>query len=148
MMAPPALPVLFVMIAFGTVSTLWPGPKASGDQWTQSDQNRDKFGRVWPKHTFDERWWPGEGLPFQQPSPSSDFSLVRVVKTIRITPAPPEPPQEVQPVLRQAVWQDTVEVEEKSAPPPRRTVRKASLDICARHRMRKVHYGRTWRCRR
>jgi hypothetical protein len=34
------------------------------------------------------------------------------------------------------------------APAVRRIVRKVSLDICQRHKMRKVHYGRTWRCRR
>lgn len=34
--------------------------------------------------------------------------------------------------------------------PPARTTRYASLgrDICARHKMRKVHYGKRWRCRR
>lgn len=29
-----------------------------------------------------------------------------------------------------------------------RSIRKAELDICQRHNMRKVHYGKTWRCRR
>jgi hypothetical protein len=43
---------------------------------------------------------------------------------------------------------------ETSAPPPRRTHRQravaanARLDICQRHRMHKVFYGRRWRCRR
>jgi len=30
---------------------------------------------------------------------------------------------------------------------PLRT-RSSSLDVCARHNMRRVYYGRTWRCRR
>jgi len=36
------------------------------------------------------------------------------------------------------------------APPPARLVRRAALrtDVCARHGMRKVTYGRRWRCRR
>jgi len=37
-----------------------------------------------------------------------------------------------------------------TALPPRHRLRSrsASLDICARHNMRKVHYGKRWRCRR
>ena len=31
--------------------------------------------------------------------------------------------------------------------PPMRS-RRARLDLCQRHHMRKVHYGRSWRCRR
>ncbi|RPH76018.1 hypothetical protein EHM76_00255 [bacterium] len=27
-------------------------------------------------------------------------------------------------------------------------VRRVQLDVCARHKMRKVHYGKRWRCRR
>ena len=36
------------------------------------------------------------------------------------------------------------------ASPPSRRLRSRAvrLDICQRHKMRKVHYGRTWRCRR
>jgi len=35
-------------------------------------------------------------------------------------------------------------------PPPRHRLRSRAvrLDICQRHNMRKVNYGRTWRCRR
>jgi hypothetical protein len=32
------------------------------------------------------------------------------------------------------------------APPTR--IRRARPDLCQRHHMRKVHYGRSWRCRR
>jgi hypothetical protein len=32
--------------------------------------------------------------------------------------------------------------------PHPRTIRRASLDTCARHRMRKIWYGKRWRCRR
>ena len=36
-----------------------------------------------------------------------------------------------------------------AATPPRRLRSRAvRLDVCQRHNMRKVHYGRTWRCRR
>ena len=36
------------------------------------------------------------------------------------------------------------------APQPSRRLRSRAvrLDVCQRHNMRKVHYGRTWRCRR
>ena len=38
----------------------------------------------------------------------------------------------------------------RTAPPSRHRLRSrpAGLDICARHNMRKVHYGKRWRCRR
>jgi hypothetical protein len=45
-------------------------------------------------------------------------------------------------------------VEERISEPPMakvqqpRTIRRASLDLCARHRMRKVWYGKRWRCTR
>jgi len=37
-----------------------------------------------------------------------------------------------------------------SEPPPRHRMRSrsASLDVCARHGMRRVNYGKRWRCRR
>src|SRR6185436_20011005 len=37
-----------------------------------------------------------------------------------------------------------------SEPPPRHRLRSrpARLDICARHNMRRVNYGKRWRCRR
>jgi hypothetical protein len=37
-----------------------------------------------------------------------------------------------------------------SPAPPARITRRVSLrrDVCARHGMRKVHYGKRWRCRR
>jgi len=41
------------------------------------------------------------------------------------------------------------EADEHRVPPRHRLrTRAVRLDICARHNMRKVHYGRTWRCRR
>ena len=41
-------------------------------------------------------------------------------------------------------------VPEAVEPPPRHRLRTRAvrLDICQRHNMRKVNYGRTWRCRR
>jgi hypothetical protein len=41
-------------------------------------------------------------------------------------------------------------VSEAVEPPPRHRLRTRAvrLDICQRHNMRKVNYGRTWRCRR
>jgi hypothetical protein len=32
--------------------------------------------------------------------------------------------------------------------PPLRTIKRASLDTCTRHGMRKIWYGKRWRCRR
>jgi hypothetical protein len=145
-MTPYPLPVLFVMIMLATVSTFWPGPRASSQsqQWTASDENRDKFGRVWPKHTFEERWWPGEGLPLTQPSPYSDYPLIKVVKTVRITPPLPEPPPQVQ----TAVWHEPAEIPARVTRPTIKPRPTRVADICARHGMRRVDYGKRWRCRR
>jgi hypothetical protein len=43
-----------------------------------------------------------------------------------------------------------VPAEAVRVPPPARIVKRAALrlDICARHGMRKVSYGKRWRCRR
>lgn len=71
----------------------------------------------------------------QQPDPA-----IRRVRTVTIVPVPA---------------QETAVAEPKPAPGPvatpapvRRVTRKASLDTCQRHGMRKVHYGKRWRCRR
>jgi hypothetical protein len=40
------------------------------------------------------------------------------------------------------------ELEPVKETPPARITRRASLDVCARHRMRKVWFGKQWRCRK
>jgi hypothetical protein len=55
--------------------------------------------------------------------------------------------------LAPAVMIQTV-VEERTGDPPRveapapRIIRRAALDICARHGMRRINYGKRWRCRK
>jgi hypothetical protein len=146
-MTPYPLPVLFVMIMLGTVSTFWPGPKAQSQAWTQSDIERDGFKRAYPVHTFEERWWPGEGLPVEQPKPYSDYPLIKVVKTVRITPPLPEPPV-MQPEIRTAVWHEPAEIPARVTRPAVKPRPTRVADICARHGMRRVDYGKRWRCRR
>jgi hypothetical protein len=76
--------------------------------------------------TFRLRWFPVADLP--------PAAFIRYVNREPVAPAVNrEPEPELEPVVR--------------AERPR-SIRRASLDICARHNMRKVSYGRTWRCRR
>ena len=56
------------------------------------------------------------------------------------------PPAMVVRYATSALTEPTTSTRRVEAPPTR--VRRARLDLCQRHRMRKVHYGRTWRCRR
>jgi hypothetical protein len=80
--------------------------------------------------TFGERW-PVNALP-------QDIR----VQTTRIAAEIPLP----QPRPVPAVDENAA----SPSPPPTRLVRRASLrlDICARHGLRKVTQGRSWRCRR
>lgn len=76
---------------------------------------------------------------------------VRRVRTVTIIPfRPAADPQPHSPaVVLEA--RPAAETSPPSASRPRaraRIVRKASLDICARHGMRRVDYGKRWRCRR
>jgi hypothetical protein len=51
----------------------------------------------------------------------------------------------IQPVVEERISEPLM----ANAPQPQpRTIRRASLDVCARHRMRKVWYGKRWRCTR
>ena len=78
--------------------------------------------------TFDQRW-PANALPQE-----NRVQSIRVAGEIPLPTARPA-------------------VDENAAPvssPPTRVVRRAALrqDLCARHGLRKVSYGRRWRCRR
>ena len=72
-----------------------------------------------------------------------------VVRSIPITREQPHvsapPPQPKLAALKPQV------IEQDEPPPSRRRYRRLNRggsDICSRHGMRKVDYGRTWRCRR
>jgi hypothetical protein len=70
---------------------------------------------------------------------------VRTERIVAPAPAPVVQPSPPPPAVEQPF--------EEPTPVPRhrqrhRIIKRASLDICARHNLRKVHYGRTWRCRR
>ena len=78
--------------------------------------------------TFDQRW-PMNALPQE-----NRVQSIRVAAEIPLPTARPA-------------------VDENAAPvssPPARVVRRAALrqDLCARHGLRKVTQGRSWRCRR
>jgi len=52
------------------------------------------------------------------------------------------------PPMRETITEPLLLVAE--APPAKRISRRVALrsDVCTRHKMRRVNYGRTWRCRR
>jgi len=54
------------------------------------------------------------------------------------------------PPMRETVTEPLILVTHDAPPTRRHVSRRVSLhrDVCTRHKMRKVHYGRTWRCRR
>jgi hypothetical protein len=147
--------VILAMIPLGIATTFlprWPDPQPA-----QAETFVQRFEAVYPKHTFEERWWPGEGLPFdqhwqppqpgkgpaiEQGSPPVDLLAPKVVRTIRITRDAVELPQEV------AAVPEVVPL-----PEPRPSVRFKPrpirvADICQRHGMHRVDYGKRWRCRK
>jgi len=70
---------------------------------------------------------------------------------LRFLPVSELPPAiEVRHAPRSVVASNAGTVRLTPAPPSSRRLRSRSvrLDVCQRHNMRKVHYGRTWRCRR
>jgi hypothetical protein len=132
--------VILAMIPLGIATAFlprWPDPQpAVAETFVQ------RFEAVYPKHTFEERWWPGEGLPLPQASPPVDLLAPKVIRTIRITKDAVEPPQEVSAVP---------EVVPLPEPWPAIRLKPRSIrvaDICQRHGMHRVDYGRTWRCRK
>jgi len=138
--------IILAMIPLGIAATFlprWPDPQpAVAETFVQ------RFEAVYPKHTFEERWWPGEGLPLPQASPPVDLLAPKVIRTIRITKDAVEPPQEV------AAVPEVVPLPEprpKIEPRPVVKIKPRPIrvaDICTRHGMHRVDYGRTWRCRR
>jgi hypothetical protein len=144
--------VILAMIPLGIAATFlprWPDPQpAVAETFVQ------RFEAVYPKHTFEQRWWPGEGLPLPQASLQNDLLAPKVIRTIRITKADVEPPQEVSAVAEVV---PLPEPRPKGAnpsagiggSPPKFKPRPTRVaDICQRHGMHRVDYGKTWRCRR
>ena len=117
-----ALSVLPVLVA-GAVAFSRPAPPVASKPAPQAV-------RVIPldTRTFDQRW-PANALPQE--------NRVRSIRVAGEIPLPTARPA----------------VDENAAPvssPPARVVKRAALrhDICARHGLRKVTQGRSWRCRR
>ena len=126
---------------------------------------------AYPVHTFEERWEPVRRMPPMidlsnktdriDPrllAPRGDLldAPVKIIRTIPITresetqsrprEATVEPEKEPEP---RGDVQSDVPVPLPVARPHVRKIRTVSVDnICTRHGMRKVVYGRTWRCRR
>jgi len=115
-----ALSVLPVLVA-GAVAFSRPAPPVVSKPAPQAV-------RVIPldTRTFDQRW-PANALPQE-----NRVQSIRVAGEI--------------PLARPAVDESAA----SPSPPPARVVRRAALrqDLCARHGMRKVTYGKRWRCRR
>lgn len=118
-----------------------------------------------PVHTFEQRWEPVYRMP-----PMIDASQGGAIKSPKLLdrhiPLPdPIPDVNVRTITIKKI-DPTEELSPVEAPPPpmprarpeeaaptgaplrRARVQKASLDLCQRHGMYKVHYGRTWRCRK
>jgi len=151
----PAL--LLAMIPLAILGTLTPEPRSP---WTggKTPTIAAQAGEV---NTFEERWWPGDGsfapnpLTFEQRWEPVEQAWGRRVKTITITKPPPEPSQEAVAAINNAVplpqarpghGENSTENRNflpKAKPRPTRVA-----DICAKHGMRKVETGRTWRCRK
>jgi hypothetical protein len=159
--------VILAMIPLGIAATFlprWPDPQpAVAETFVQ------RFEAVYPKHTFEERWWPGEGLPLPQASPPVDLLAPKVIRTIRITKDAVEPPQEVAevPLPRERPPPDNSDIVDRimgnvvgsrgdladmeRAPVPRTRHRPNRVaDICQRHGMHKqvTRGGKSWRCQR
>ena len=117
-----ALSVLPVLVA-GAVAFSRPAPQAA-------PKPAPPAVRVIPldTRTFDRRW-PANALPQENR-----------VQSIRVAGEIPLP------TARPAVDEGAA----SPSPPPARVVRRAALrqDLCARHGLRKVSYGKRWRCRR
>jgi len=98
--------------------------------------------------TFRRRWLPVNDMP---PAVTQTETFREVpVRVLTRTPPATEVRYRVQAVGGEGEVAGTVTGAVHKALPPRHRMRSrsASLDICARHGMRKVHYGKRWRCRR
>jgi hypothetical protein len=101
-----------------------------------------------PRPTYAEQVHRDVVASFDQRFGNAPDPAVRRVRTVTIIPVriPAETPQ---PSSSAGVARPAPET---SAPVPVsrriRLVRKVSLDICQRHGMHRVNYGKRWRCRR
>lgn len=154
---------LLALIPLALAATFLPEPKSpyvgpKVPPAAQADSFKQRFEPVYPRHTFAERWWPGDGsfapdpLTFEQRWAPVEQTWGRRVKTISITKPPPEPPHEAVAAINTAVPLPVARPGTGGNPPPAaggsrpRPIRVA--DICTRHGMRKVETGRTWRCKK
>jgi len=150
--------IWLAMIPLAILGTLTPEPRSPYTGPRQSPI----AAQAQEVNTFEERWWPGDGsfapnpLTFEQRWEPVEQAWGRRVKTITITKPPPEPSQEAVAAINNAVplprprsgqGENSAESNGVSSLRPKpRPIRVA--DICAKHGMRKVETGRTWRCRR
>ena len=125
--------------------------------------------------TFEERWEPVRRLPQMLPGKADrdDTPPQGIVRAFRVTRQVEGVIPGAAPILPThafvkderdigegagnsgtrptGVERAKTEIVGRTVPSPMsrpRTIRKAELDICQRHNMRKVHYGKTWRCRK
>ena len=164
------LPTAALVILFGTFTAFWPAPKAEltfEQRWEPAERLQSMIDKSPRELTFEERWEPVRRLPQMLPGKADrdDTPPQGIVRAFRVTrqvegvipgSAPILPThafiQDETPSRLKPHQDVSIRVNDPSPPPPERpkvrTIRKAELDICQRHGMRKVHYGKTWRCRK
>jgi len=145
------LPTATLVIVAGLMLALVPIPAPSltfEQRWEPVKQLPAMQDKAPRELTFEERWEPVRRLPpmLIRTEPEELTPRVIPVRTITIRREDVEPP------IEEA---SSAEVPLPQARPvqasePRRTIRKASLDICQRHGMHKqiTRGGKSWRCRR
>jgi hypothetical protein len=93
--------------------------------------------------TFNDRWWPAEGFPTEPLSFEDRWAPVELLlaKRVRVIPIT---------MVRVAAAEPVLAIAEaiKDVPVPKERPAVPVRDVCSRHKMHRVDYGRTWRCRR
>jgi hypothetical protein len=99
-----------------------------------------------PVDTFNDRWWPAEGFPTEPLTFEDRWAPVELLlaKRVRVVPIV---------MMRVATSEPVRAIAEAIKDPPvpreRPAVQAAPVrDVCSRHGMHRVDYGKTWRCRR
>jgi len=99
--------------------------------------------------TFRARWMPVYDMPLAVARSDVRQTVGTTVSVHREQPTTEVRPR-TQAVGGEGVVAGTVTGAVVSEPPPRHRLRSrsAGLDVCARHGMHRVNYGKRWRCRR
>jgi hypothetical protein len=100
-----------------------------------------------PVDAFADRWWPGEGYPTEPLTFEERWAPVELLlaKRVRVIPITMVRVAAAEPVraIAEAIKDPPVPRERPAIPAPA-----PMRDVCSRHGMHRVDYGKTWRCRR